>query len=259
MLYIFFGILFVFLLVLLYMWKLANENRVLEHHLQFDKFPNSFGTVQIYFISDIHKRKINSDMIQSVQGKADLVIIGGDLAEKNVPFERIKENVEKLKTIGPVYFVWGNNDYELDYHELDATLLSLGVKILDNTAVIFESQSGDKLSLLGVDYVGDKRDRLDLALLDSAEPSFKILVSHCPRIIRKIQKNHHISLVLAGHTHGGQVRFLGFGPYKLGGLHTHSTTTMLTSNGYGTSLLPLRLGARAETHIITISTSNPEK
>ncbi|MEH6944603.1 metallophosphoesterase, partial [Bacillus sp. JJ722] len=245
--------------VLLYMWKLANENHVIEHHLQFENFPNSFGTVQIYFISDIHKRKINTDMIQSLQGKADLVIIGGDLAERNVPFERIKENVEKLKTIGPVYFVWGNNDYELDYHELDATLLSLGVKILDNTAVIFESQSGDKLSLLGVDYVGYKRDRLDLALLDSAESSFKILVSHCPRILRKIQENHHISLVLAGHTHGGQVRFLGFGPYKLGGLETHPTTTILTSNGYGTSLLPLRLGARAETHLLTLSAKGSKK
>ncbi|WP_042346326.1 metallophosphoesterase [Bacillus massiliigorillae] len=257
MLYIFLGCIFVLMLFALYMLKLANENRVVEHDLQFEEFPNSFGTVQIYFISDIHRRIVNSKMIRSV--KADFVIVGGDLAEKNVPFERIKENIKKLKTIGPVYFVWGNNDYELDYHELDATLLDLGVKILDNTAVVFESGNGDKLSLLGVDYVGSSRDRLDLALLDSAESSFKILVSHCPRIIRKIETKHRISLVLAGHTHGGQVRFLGFGPYKLGGLQSYATTKMLTSNGYGTSLLPLRLGARAETHLITISSSDPEK
>lgn len=253
MIYIFLGCIFVILCTILYMWTLAYGNRVIEHRLQFENFPASFGTINIYFISDIHRRKISPTMIESVKGKADLVIIGGDLAEKNVPFERIIENVKVLKAIGPVYFVWGNNDYELDYHELDATLLSLGVKMLDNTAVNFESESGDKLSLLGVDYIGENRDRLDLALLDSDHSSFKILVSHCPRIIRKIQKNHDISLVLAGHTHGGQIRFLGFGPYSLGELKKHDVTTMLVSNGYGTSLLPLRLGAKPETHLLSIS------
>ncbi|MGM9925983.1 MAG: metallophosphoesterase [Bacillus sp. (in: firmicutes)] len=257
MLYILFGGCLFITLLLLYMWRLAHENRLIQHHLRFRDFPGSFGTVRIYFISDIHKRRVSADLIRRVQGKADFVIIGGDLAERNVPFERIKENIEKLKTIGPVYFVWGNNDYELDYHELDATLLSLGVKILDNTAVMFESSSGDKLSLLGVDFVDGKRDRLDLALLDSEEPSFKILVSHCPRILKKINKDHNISLVLAGHTHGGQIRLFGFGRYKLGGLHKHPHTTILTSNGYGTSLLPLRLGARAETHLIHLSAGDP--
>ncbi|MGM9927700.1 MAG: metallophosphoesterase [Bacillus sp. (in: firmicutes)] len=241
--------------LLLYMWRLAMSNRVVEHHLQFEEFPESFGTVTIFFISDIHKRQISNKIINEVKGKAELVIIGGDLAEEGVSFSKIEENIKKLKTIGPVYFVWGNNDYELDYHQLDATLLDLGVKILDNTAAIFESEEGEKISLLGVDYLEGNRARLDLAVLDSEENSFKILVSHCPRIMNRMKDEYNISLILSGHTHGGQIRIFGMGPYEKGGIFKKHNNTLLVSNGYGTTLVPLRLGTVSETHLLHLSTA----
>ncbi len=253
MIYILIGVIVSFIALVIYMWILANGNRVVEHRLQFNEFPRSFQEVVIFFISDIHKRKVHASIIEQVKGKADIVIIGGDLAEEGVPFSTIKENIGKLKEIGPVYFVWGNNDYELDYHQLDATLLELGVKILDNTAAIFESEEGEYISLLGVDYLAANRARLDLALLDSKEPSFKILVSHCPRIMKRVKEDDHISLVLSGHTHGGQIRIFGMGPYKKGRLSYEKNTALLVSNGYGTSLLPLRLGTKSETHLLYLS------
>ncbi|WP_082195468.1 metallophosphoesterase [Bacillus testis] len=240
----------------LYMWRLAYENNVMEHSFSFMDFPAGFGTVSLFFISDIHKRSIHDSIIKSAKGKAECVIIGGDLAEGGVPFSLIEENIRKLKSIGPVYFVWGNNDYELDYHELDALLLSLGVKILDNTSVTFESPTGDKMSLLGVDYCDGGKARLDLALQDSEEGTFKILASHSPSIMRKVDPAHGISFILAGHTHGGQIRLFGFGRYAHGGVTVKGNTTMFTSNGYGTSVLPLRLGAKAQTHIIHLSRCN---
>src|SRR3954447_7660061 len=96
----------------LYMLKEAFQNTVLHHELMFEDFPDSFGKVSIFFISDIHKRLISDEVITEVTGKSDIVVIGGDLTEKKVPFERVKKNLEKLKKLGPVYFVWGNNDYE---------------------------------------------------------------------------------------------------------------------------------------------------
>jgi len=243
------------LLLFIYMWKLAMENNVVEQHLAFQNFPESFGEVKLFFISDIHKRKIDPTIIAKVKGKTDIVIIGGDLTEKGVPLSRVEDNVKKLKELGPVYFVWGNNDYETDYHELDAALLNLGVKILDNTAVLFQSKSGDKLSLMGVDYIEFGRADLNQALSDSEEDSFKILVSHCPRIMNRVKEEHHISLVLSGHTHGGQIRLFGFGKYSMGGISKKGNTLILTSNGYGTSLVPLRLGAKVETHLIHLTHS----
>ncbi|MEH6994446.1 metallophosphoesterase [Neobacillus drentensis] len=238
--------------LILYMVKEAFLNHVVHHEMTFEDFPRSFGSVSIFFISDIHKRLISDDIITAVIGKTDIVVIGGDLMEKKVPFEKVRKNLEKLKLLGPVYFVWGNNDYETDFRKLDAILLDYGVKVLDNTAAIFESANGDKLSLLGVDALNQERDRLDLALLDAEDNSFKILASHYPDITDKIMPEHKISLVLSGHTHGGQIHILGYSPYKKGEVEKLENTTLLISNGYGTTGVPLRLGAPAQCHLITL-------
>lgn len=246
-------ILFCGIALFLFMLKEAFKNHVVEHNLSFEDFPESFGEVSIFFISDVHRRKIDDTILEKVKGKVDIVIIGGDLTEKKVPLSRVKENVTKLKSLGPVYFVWGNNDYEIDYHELDATLLENGVKILDNTAVTFESEREDKLILLGTDDITVGRDRLDLALSDVVSEGFRILVSHNPKIIELIKPENRISLLLSGHTHGGQIRLFSFGPYKKGGISKVHNTTVLVSNGYGTTALPLRLGAPSETHLIKLN------
>ncbi|GAA3327593.1 hypothetical protein GCM10020331_068160 [Ectobacillus funiculus] len=64
--------------------------------------------------------------------------------KKGVPLTRMSHNLRLLSQIGPVYFVWGNNDYETERHDLDALLLDHKVKSLDNTAVLFESEEGEK-------------------------------------------------------------------------------------------------------------------
>lgn len=238
--------------LLLYMYRQAFADRVLEQEISLKDFPESFGSVKIFFISDVHKRIIQDSIISEVKGKADLVIIGGDLAEKGVPLERISANIEKLKRIAPVFFVWGNNDYEFNSHELDSLLYHLGVKVLDNTAVKFESRSGDVMHILGIDDLSLGKSRLDLALRDAEEEGFKILVSHNPAIANTLKPEYDIRLVLSGHTHGGQIRIFGFGPYELGGIKEKNGAKVLTSNGYGTTGVPLRLGARAETHLITL-------
>ncbi len=244
------------ILLLIYMFLEGKRNLVQYVDLSFNEFPVSFGKIVIYFISDIHKREISTQMLEEIEGTVDLVIIGGDLLEKGVPFLRVEENIRKLKKLGPLYFVWGNNDYEVDYHQLDSLLISQGVKILDNTAVSFESPSGDQISLLGVDDTSKNRDRLQLALSDAKEDSFKILVSHNPQIVREIKSEHDIKLVLSGHTHGGQIRLGPWGLYKRGGVFQIGTLKLFVSNGYGTTKLPLRLGAPAETHLITLFKTN---
>lgn len=241
------------IVLFIHMFMEAHKNVVITTKLSFSDFPESFGEVRLYFISDIHKRVISDSMLETIKGNVDLVIIGGDLTERNVPFSRVEENIKKLKSLGPCYFVWGNNDYEVDYRQLDSILLSNGVKILDNTSVMFESHNGEKFCLLGVDDIAKERDRLDLALLDAHEPSFKVLISHNPQIVRQLKLEYNIRLILSGHTHGGQIRIGKFGPYKRGGIFTYGHAKLLISNGYGTTALPLRLGAPAETHLIILS------
>lgn len=70
------------------MYKEAMRNTVLEHTLVFEEFPESFQKVKVFFISDIHRRIISSSLIERVKGKADIVIIGGDLAEKEYLYRK---------------------------------------------------------------------------------------------------------------------------------------------------------------------------
>lgn len=238
--------------LLLYMYRQAFTDRVLKQEIILKDFPSGFGSVKLFFISDIHKRIVSDSIINEVKGKTDLVIIGGDLVEKGVPLERVSANIEKLKTVAPVFFVWGNNDYEFNSHELDSLLYHSGVKVLDNTAVKFESAGGDIMHILGIDDLSLGKSRLDLAVRDAEEKGFRILVSHNPAIANSLKPEYGISLVLSGHTHGGQIRIFGFGPYELGGIKMINGATVLTSNGYGTTGVPLRLGANAETHLITL-------
>jgi uncharacterized protein len=250
---IFYGFIIVTIVLLIYMYREAFSNRVIYHEFQFKSLPMSFKQIRIFFISDIHRRIISEKIIDEVMGKIDVVIIGGDLTERGVPHDRVVSNLKLLKKIGPVYFVWGNNDYEVNSHVLDATMLDLGVRILDNTTVSFESETGDHFLLVGIDDLTLNRDRLDLALSDCREEGFRLLVSHNPGIARKIQPEHGIGFVLSGHTHGGQIRIFGIGPYELGGVKRVGSTVLLTSNGYGTTAIPLRLEAKSETHVITLS------
>ncbi|WP_338470121.1 metallophosphoesterase family protein [Niallia sp. XMNu-256] len=236
----------------IYMYREAFGNRVVYHTLEFSAFPESFRTVKLFFISDIHRRTVSDSIIDEVKGNVDVVIVGGDLLEKGVPLERVKNNIMKLKTLGPVLFVWGNNDYEGDVPVLDAMLLSLDVKVLVNDSILFQSEEGERLYFIGLDEVSKDRHNLELAMEEVELDSFKILVCHNPEIRREIEPKYGINLLLSGHTHGGQIRLFGYGPYEKGSLKKIDELTVLISNGYGTTGIPFRLGAKAETHLITI-------
>lgn len=235
-----------------YMWWEAHRNRVVSVELSFPTFPESVRALTIFFISDIHRRTVSEKLLARVQGNVDFVVIGGDLMEKGVPFQRVQENIRRLKQIGPVYFVWGNNDYEADYRELDALLWQEGVHVLANSAAMFESERGEKVALIGIDDISKRRARFDLALAEVDESAFRIVVCHNPDIVRIIQPQHGISLVLSGHTHGGQIRLWRFGLYEKGGVKKVNGTTLFVSNGYGTTNVPLRFGVPAEANIVTI-------
>jgi predicted MPP superfamily phosphohydrolase len=238
-------------MVIIMLFK-AKGNRLTKHTLVFDDFPKSFGTFRIFFISDIHRRTISKKLLDMVPNSINLVVIGGDLTEAGVPFQTVEQNINVLKKIAPVYFVFGNNDYEVGKNKLEYLLTKHGITILNNSFATITSKTGEKLILLGVEDMSEDRDRLDLTLEHLPEGDFRLLISHNPDIYYKVMKTDNISLILSGHTHGGQIRLFGLGLYKKGKLHNLKKASLLISNGYGTSGVPLRLGAPAEAHYIQL-------
>lgn len=237
-------------LLLVYMFREAHLNIVRKHEFSFSNTLLE-KPIRLFFVSDIHRRKINSSIIKRMSNQVDLVIIGGDLLEKGVPLKRIEQNIKKLSSLGKVYFVWGNNDIEIEKKDLEALFNKWNVVVLKNSSVTVNHLQKE-WALIGVDDLKTGKVDLDLAFQDVKQNTFKLLVSHNPRILKFLKEENGVSLVLSGHTHGGQIRIFGYGPYEKGKTHVYEGITQIISNGYGTTKIPLRLSARPETHYIEI-------
>ncbi|MCA0147781.1 MULTISPECIES: metallophosphoesterase [Rossellomorea] len=237
--------------LLFYMVYEARRNIVKIEKVKLPHYPRQMKPVSLFFISDIHKREISNEIIEEVRGKTDLVIIGGDLLEKGVPFSRVERNLDKLLTLGSVYFIWGNNDYEVNTSRLKQIFKKKGIIEIVNSSVKVKVHNG-VLNLIGVDDASTQRANYEASLEGVHPDEFNLLISHDPRLVNQVRKEDGIDFMISGHTHGGQIRLFGWGMYKKGRLETLPETTLLVSNGYGTTAIPLRLGAPAETHLVMI-------
>lgn len=233
------------------MFTSAQKRNVVRHQL--DVGPPNAHKVQlkVFFISDIHRRKIDRKLIRKIDHDIDIVIIGGDLAEKDVPFSRISNNVRRLAQLGPLFYVWGNNDREAGEEGIRAIIYRNGGVILENENFFIPGHPSWGIS--GTDDPTSERVDIGASLRNINMYDHVIFVSHQPRILRELLHSFLPTLMLAGHTHGGQIRIGKFGLLEKGKFHTHFGRGKLISNGYGTSTVPLRLGAPAECHIITIN------
>lgn len=192
-------------LLLTYMLYEARQLDVKRQELHLPHWPLGFNDIKILFISDFHTRRIPDHVRQELgKEKVDLVLIGGDMTTKHVPWERVRDNIRFLGALAPCYAVFGNHDYYSDYRFLDILLREEKVTPLDNTAVSFES-GDDRLWLIGVDDFTTQRDQLRLALSDIQSDGYRLLLSHNPVIVNQISESDNIRGILAGHTHGMQI------------------------------------------------------
>lgn len=233
--------------LLLFMFRNASSIKEKSHRVQLES-KKGFKPFKIMFIADIHRKKLPEDFISC---PVDAIIIGGDLTEKGVPLNRTADNLRILTETAPVYFIWGNNDREVGDRNLRKLMDYFSVTILDNQSVELFGQPNVKL--VGIDYFSAGEAKVEQAYEDVDEDDTVIFVSHTPSIFKFIREERKAELLMAGHTHGGQIRLGKFGLYEKGAMIRRSDRYELVTNGYGTTTLHLRLGAEAEYHILDIS------
>ena len=121
------------------MFMSAKRRNVIYHSMDVASGSQVDKKLSVFFISDIHRRKIDDKLLAKVQSvhEIDLVIIGGDLAEKGVPLIRIAENIRNLAQIGPLFYVWGNNDREIGEEEMRELITRNGGKVLTMKVSLF--------------------------------------------------------------------------------------------------------------------------
>lgn len=228
---------------------MAKERNVLRHELNIGMTRNK--RLKIFFISDIHKRIIDEKLLRKIDSDIDLVIIGGDLAEKNVPLSRISNNIKMLSKIGQVFYVWGNNDREVGENQIRHMIRQYHGVILDNRSVSIAGRPN--WGICGTDDPSSCQDNVEKALENINRFQHVIFVSHQPVVWQEVEQYAKPTLMLAGHTHGGQIRIGKLGISPKGFYRVSGERAKLISNGFGTTSIPLRLGAKPQCHIITIN------
>lgn len=217
--------------------------------------------IKIIQISDLHfdqLRYFHKSIAKKINSlKPDLIFITGDSVDKtekivslNEFLNLIDKSIQKYAITGNWEY-WGNVDLEKlknIFHENNCELL-----INENRSLTIRNRD---VSIIGIDdYVGGHAD-FKLAIKNLKTTQTNIVLSHCPEhrdIIASEKDKLNIDLVLSGHTHGGQISFFGIVPFKprgsgkyLKGWYKESEPKMYVSKGIGTSILPIRFGARAE-------------
>ena len=238
---------------------------VKEQKISLDNWPDNFNGFKIVHISDLHYGRIFNNqslkkLVQSInEQKPDIVVLTGDLIDKNTNMTTSKANqisnlLKQINATTGKYAVNGNND--LNFDEWTNIISGGGFKDLNNTYDTIYKDGYDYIFIAGASTVKDKvstNDKLKTAIdylnsFESGGPIYKILLLHEPDAIDDLSVNP-FDLILAGHSHAGQVKlpFIGAvilpeGAQKYYDSHYKiKNADLYVSNGLGVSNYNFRL------------------
>lgn len=167
------------------------------------------GPLRIAFFSDLHNSRdqFSATIERIAEAKPDLIIFGGDFIMIDERFRRTRwavEGLRKLRSIAPVFAILGNQDYE-NLEPVERVFATAGVPILRNQAINWTTPAGSTLRIIGL---GDwnEGDEAPATCMQTAgqEQAPVLLLSHDPES-RWLLRKYDWDLMLAGHTHGGQI------------------------------------------------------
>jgi predicted MPP superfamily phosphohydrolase len=245
----------------------------------------AFNNLKIVLISDIHggshgvtEEKIRQVVERANEQNADLIVLLGDYVSESLiddslkmPMATVAENLRGLQAKYGVFAVLGNHDVRLGEREVAGELEKIGYRVLSNEVIVIE-KNNQKIRLLGYDdhttfkswdYVINQSEN---AINIAEQGGDVIALEHSPDILPVITGQFLISkdlkLILAAHTHGGQIWFpiigtpivpSGYGQkYAYGHIRDYDMDMFVTT-GIGTSILPFRFLVPPEIAVLTIS------
>ncbi|HID75990.1 MAG TPA: hypothetical protein EYP56_08345 [Planctomycetaceae bacterium] len=202
------------------LWLPGNETlqlELVERAVALPGLPPSLDGLCIVHLSDLHlSGKVSLGYFQRVvqyanRWEPDLVAITGDLVERNRVLDWAPQLLGALEAKFGVYFTLGNHDAMIDHRRLCRALVHAGLVHLGGRSVELSIRgqcvilAGNELPWFppapqwpGTD--GDGRGR-----------RLRIALAHTPDQL-EWARAHGVDLMLAGHLHGGQIRFPLIGP-----------------------------------------------
>src|SRR5690606_8506096 len=186
---------------------------VVQLEVEIARLPKQLDGLSIVLLSDWHvSGRIGIEYFHEVVQQAnelqpDLVALCGDFCEEPREFDWLTQTLGQLRAKHGVYFVLGNHDYFT--HEskrqrqilADAGLVDLGGRYLQTEI------HGAKVLLAGneLPWFSPAADMEHAPQRGASPDQFRLLLSHSPDQFRWARR-WDFDLMLAGHTHGGQIR-----------------------------------------------------
>jgi predicted MPP superfamily phosphohydrolase len=256
------------LALLLFGWGFLNARAdpvVRRASLVLPDWPAGAAPVRVILFSDVHIASATMDtarlarIVGQVNAlKPDLVLVAGDFASGHdsaraaamadglAPLAGLRARLGTIAT-------FGNHDEWTSPVLIRGALERAGVTLLDNQAV----QRGP----LAIGGAGDAyTHHQDMPTLREAMHNLtgaRIVLTHSPDLAPQLPAD--MPLLLAGHTHCGQIVLPLYGPathvaaprYRCGIVHEKGRTIVVTG-GLGTSTVPLRFGAPPDLWLLTL-------
>jgi predicted MPP superfamily phosphohydrolase len=231
-----------------------NNLEVVRRMVVIKNLPPRLDGLTAVQISDFHLRRtaeVHLRMAEKVRAlQPDLVLVTGDIVDR---LSAVGEALDLFRGLQPTRGIWavpGNWDHGAEaVSSLQRVLGGAGIRFLLNDSV-----SLDGLWIVGVDDPASGHDRVTRALGGVPASAPRILLAHSPAIADKV-RGISFDLILAGHTHGGQVNlppingvWLHHGPSAryVAGFYDAQGSPLYVNRGIGMTTLPVRVQARPE-------------
>ena len=218
---------------------------------RFNVNPN--GSHRLVHFSDFHHKgdvDYAAEVIRTInEQNADFVCFTGDLVEETKFLQEALGFISQIKA--PVYGSPGNHDFwcRAPFAEYERVFSATGGRWLVDDSVLLPDHN---LELVGMGRGG-------VPMLKPPQAERRFLLSHYPKAVDDLA-DWRFDLIMAGHSHGGQVRIPGYGalalpwgvgPYDLGYFAT-KPGPLYVNAGIGTYRVPFRFNCRPEITVITI-------
>jgi predicted MPP superfamily phosphohydrolase len=239
---------------------LITPARLVTSDHAFGRTAASGRPLRLLQLSDLHLHGIGGlerMLLERIHdSRADLIVLTGDAIDSPDALPHLEQLLRELPTATRRLAILGNWEHKcgIALDDLRRTYERQGVEMLVNRSVDIEHH-GRWLTVTGLDDLVLGRPDPTHALAGATRRDQHLVLAHCPaaRDALGLPPGHPASLVLSGHTHGGQiaplgaafVRPRGSGRY-VAGWYRDGGPPMYVSRGIGTSLLPVRIGATPE-------------
>jgi uncharacterized protein len=258
------------------MWARVPGNQLLhlevnEKTLHVPRLPAELDGLRIAHLSDLHfTGQLTRDYFdvivdQTNAMQADLIAITGDLIDRHECLPWFHQVLGRLSSRLGVFCVLGNHEWKLpDKHEIVDAIQSAGLHYVGGACTTVGC-GGQTILLAGneLPWWGPAANVQRHEAQGSNPPALRVLLAHTPDRIRWARQ-HGFDLMLAGHTHGGQIRFpmIGavvsqsrYGVKYASGVFYEPPSVLHVSRGLS-GCQPLRILCRPELALLVLRSSS---